>query len=293
MSEPEQVVYEEEYEQHPGLLPLIIVTITVFQLSVLYWKKKSPYSYHFASLMCLWLFPFAFSLILGFGRFIAYWIFLSIANFYLIVQAAKKPLHPHTPRLVYKFYRTVFKISFAGTVIAYVCFILWIFLPVLGHIVSGCFTLAFYCTYTGVLCRDLIDFLATSMASSIGYYNKEGLPTKHLKADICAICGGYVVTHQVSTDRSSELDTFKPEQSIKLDCQHIFHEFCIKGWCSLGKKDFCPYCKEKVDQSAIENNPWQSKENMFGSFLDFIRYLVVWLPCVLISIDLAQRIFHV
>ncbi|CAM4659625.1 unnamed protein product [Lepidochelys kempii] len=26
-----------------------------------------------------------------------------------------------------------------------------------------------------------------------------------------------------------------------------FHEFCIRGWCIVGKKQTCPYCSEKVD----------------------------------------------
>jgi hypothetical protein len=27
---------------------------------------------------------------------------------------------------------------------------------------------------------------------------------------------------------------------------HLFHEFCIRGWTMIGKKDVCPYCSEKV-----------------------------------------------
>ena len=37
-----------------------------------------------------------------------------------------------------------------------------------------------------------------------------------------------------------------------------FHEFCIRGWCIVGKKQICPYCKEKVDLKAIFKNPYPS-----------------------------------
>jgi len=38
-----------------------------------------------------------------------------------------------------------------------------------------------------------------------------------------------------------------------------FHEFCIRGWCIVGKKQTCPYCKEKVDLKRLFPNPWEVK----------------------------------
>lgn len=35
-----------------------------------------------------------------------------------------------------------------------------------------------------------------------------------------------------------------------------FHEFCIRGWCIVGKKQMCPYCKEKVDLKRMFSNPY-------------------------------------
>lgn len=35
-----------------------------------------------------------------------------------------------------------------------------------------------------------------------------------------------------------------------------FHEFCIRGWCIVGKKQTCPYCKEKVDLKRMFRNPY-------------------------------------
>ena len=40
----------------------------------------------------------------------------------------------------------------------------------------------------------------------------------------------------------------------KTQCR--FHEFCIRGWCIVGKKQTCPYCKEKVDLKRMFCNPY-------------------------------------
>ena len=45
---------------------------------------------------------------------------------------------------------------------------------------------------------------------------------------------------------------FHPSQKNNLR----FHEFCIRGWCIVGKKQTCPYCKEKVDLKRMFHNPY-------------------------------------
>ena len=37
------------------------------------------------------------------------------------------------------------------------------------------------------------------------------------------------------------------ENTFQLTCGHEFHEFCVRGWCIVGKKQTCPWCHEKVD----------------------------------------------
>eukprot|EP01043_Picozoa_sp_COSAG02_P058744 COSAG02_NODE_7362_length_3047_cov_4.165875_2_plen_64_part_00 len=41
------------------------------------------------------------------------------------------------------------------------------------------------------------------------------------------------------------------ETTITLNCRHRYHEFCIRGWMIVGKKDTCPYCNEKVRPRAL------------------------------------------
>ncbi|CAG8527478.1 9169_t:CDS:2 [Ambispora leptoticha] len=84
-----------------------------------------------------------------------------------------------------------------------------------------------YGLYFGVLSRDFVEICTDRMASTLGYYNRDGFPRKHLRAVICAVCGG-------STEN-------KQENVHQLTCRHVFHEECIRGWCLIGKKDICPY----------------------------------------------------
>ena len=42
-----------------------------------------------------------------------------------------------------------------------------------------------------------------------------------------------------------------------------FHEFCIRGWCIVGKKQTCPYCKEKVDLKRMFCNPYPLVLHLF------------------------------
>ena len=45
---------------------------------------------------------------------------------------------------------------------------------------------------------------------------------------------------------------------LEVDLKSLFrfHEFCIRGWCIVGKKQTCPYCKEKVDLKRMFSNPY-------------------------------------
>lgn len=57
-----------------------------------------------------------------------------------------------------------------------------------------------------------------------------------------------------------------------------FHEFCIRGWCIVGKKQTCPYCNEKVDLKRMMNNPYPSLVLYSLRWADpsnFIEYCVV------------------
>ena len=64
-----------------------------------------------------------------------------------------------------------------------------------------------------------------------------------------------------------------------------FHEFCIRGWCIVGKKQICPYCKEKVDLKRMLANPWEKPHVLYGQLLDWIRWLVAWQPVIIMGVQ--------
>jgi len=131
-------------------------------------------------------------------------------------------------------------------------------------------TILFYGLYYGVMSRDFAEICSEWMASTIGYYTKTGIPTKQLADGVCAVCGESV------QDLQNE-----PENIFKLSCGHSFHEFCIRGWCIIGKKQTCPYCKEKVDLKRMFPSPWERPQVMYGQMLDWVRYLIAWQPLII------------
>lgn len=74
------------------------------------------------------------------------------------------------------------------------------------------------------------------------------MPTRHLEDNVCAVCGNQLLV--------SENEAGLLEDTFKLSCNHVFHEYCIRGWCIIGKKQTCPYCKEKVDLQRLFKNPY-------------------------------------
>uniref|UniRef100_A0A8B9L6S3 RING-type domain-containing protein n=1 Tax=Astyanax mexicanus TaxID=7994 RepID=A0A8B9L6S3_ASTMX len=117
---------------------------------------------------------------------------------------------------------------------------------------------------------------------SYNYYSASGMPTKHLSDSICAVCGQPIL---VDVDEEGIM-----ENTYRLSCNHVFHEFCIRGWCIVGKKQTCPYCKEKVDLKRMFSNPWERPHVMYGQLLDWLRYLVAWQPVI---IGLVQGINYI
>ncbi len=133
--------------------------------------------------------------------------------------------------------------------------------------------------YFGTLGRDFVDRLSERMASTIGFYAKEGFPARHLPSNTCAICGQS--TQGIGT-----------EGLFVLECSHAFHPLCIRGWTIIGKKDMCPCCKEKVNLSSFKTNPWDTAQILYLNLLDALRYLLVWNPVVFLMVHFIFKVFH-
>ncbi|CAO3647107.1 unnamed protein product [Cunninghamella echinulata] len=274
--------------QHELMAIILLFALFSSQFLILYWKKRHYSSYQIVSLTGLYIFPVLFALYDWWPRFLTIWIIFSIINGFVIHKASKKPLETMTPRMVYKWYSVLYNASFLVGFVGYLMMIFVffgfaaLFNAGAGIMEAGILFLS-YGLYFGVLGRDFVEICSDRMASTIGYYSKEGLPNKHLSGEICAVCG-QATSHQLNVANLSDHPSgngkpmFVDDPVHQLACKHVFHEKCIRGWCLVGKKDICPYCKEKVDLKQFKKNPWDTQQQLYLNLLDAVRYLVVWQP---------------
>ncbi|SAM02094.1 hypothetical protein [Absidia glauca] len=285
--------------QHEMMAIILLFALFSSQFLILYWKKKHYSSYQVISLTGLYLFPALFALYDGWPRFLTIWTVFSLVNGFVIHKASRKPLESMTPRMVYKWYTVLYNASFVVGLIGY-CMMVFVFFGFAaifgagpGLMEAGILFLS-YGLYFGVLGRDFVEICSDRMASTIGYYSKEGLPQKHLQGDICAVCG-QATSHHHNVANLADHPNGKPmfidDPIHQLACKHVFHEKCIRGWCLVGKKDICPYCKEKVDLKQFKKNPWDTQQQLYLNLLDGVRYLVVWQPIIFGAVQLAYYLF--
>ncbi len=254
-------------------------------------------------------------------RYVSVWFLFTIVNVLVIRMALKKPMRKETPGIVYRWFAGVYATSYGTGILGYVMCMFAIFrVPEifglsetfdLGVFRNG-IILMFYGIYFGVLGRDIIDRVSDMMATSLGYYNRTGFPTKHLRENVCAICGGdagstnsVIVLREVNDPQTINEETQDmfgslnrygrnlsgTDRVFKLECNHLYHEHCLRGWTLIGKKDMCPYCKEKVDLRIFKgNNPWDTTQEIYLGILDACRYILVWNPIVLVLVNVLFKL---
>ncbi|KAJ8721103.1 hypothetical protein PYW08_006568 [Mythimna loreyi] len=270
---------------HTTMVMILIVTLIVAQIIVMEWKKRHYRSYAFFTMVAMWSIPLLMSIKNQWWRFIIIWSIFTMLTALVIRKSTNRPMSVTTPRLVYKWFYLIYKLSCFLGVVGYILMMLTFFGLNLafGHKpqqwMDVALMLLFYGLYFGVLGRDVAEYCTDKVAASIGYYTQEGMPTRQLDSNVCAVCGNQLL---VDVNVEGVL-----ENTYKLTCGHVFHEFCIRGWCIVGKKQTCPYCKEKVDLKRMFTNPWDRPHILYGQLLDWIRWLVAWQPLILF---LAQGI---
>jgi len=147
----------------------------------------------------------------------------------------------------------------------------------------------FYGLYFGVLDRDFAELCTDTMATELGVgsASRRDLPSKPLAPNICVICNDPLMV-------IGQHGILKPKEKIvELDCKHSCHDFCIRGWSMIGKKDVCPYplCREKVSLKNIFENPWQTQSVLWMHLLDLARYLIVWYPLMVVGLQYILSLF--
>ncbi|XP_027453968.1 RING finger protein 175 isoform X6 [Zalophus californianus] len=240
--------------------------------------EAPPQHKQLVTLLQMWVVPLYFTIKLYWWRFLSMWGMFSVITSYILFKATRKPLSGRTPRLVYKWFLLIYKLSYALGVVGYLAimftmcgFNLLFRIKARDSMDFGIVSL-FYGLYYGVMGRDFAEICSDYMASTIGFYSISGMPTRSLSDNVCAVCGQIIV--QLDEEGLTE-------NTYQLSCNHVFHEFCIRGWCIVGKKQTCPYCKEKVDLKRMISNPWERTHFLYGQILDWLRYLVAWQPVVI------------
>ncbi|XP_054262681.1 E3 ubiquitin ligase Rnf121 isoform X1 [Macrosteles quadrilineatus] len=263
---------------HTEMVFILLITVIVAQVILVEWKKRHQKSYQLATLFGMWIIPLGMCLKNQWWRFIFLWLVFSCITGLIVRKAVEKPIQGTTPRLVYKWFYLIYKLSYGLGIIGYVIMVLTFFgLNVVFDAkpqtwMDVALLFLFYGLYYGVLAQDVAEISSDKMASHIGYYTANGMPTRHLEAGVCAVCGNRLL---VQENEEGVL-----ENTYKLSCDHVFHEFCIRGWCIVGKKQTCPYCKEKVDLKKMFCNPWEKPHVLYGQLLDWLRWLVAWQPVI-------------
>lgn len=288
--ERHRVRHEALHEKHRGhetmhaeMVLILLASLVVSQIVLVYWKNAHFKSFQFFTMIGMWIIPFLISIKLEHTRFIVIWIIFTIITLIIAYKATRTPISRAAPRLVYKWFLLVHKVSYFLGVVGYICLMLTFlgfnFLFFISPTASFDFSIIvmFYGVYYGVLGRDIAEICTESMASKIGYYTETGIPSRALETNICAICNNPILV--LNNDEALIESTFS------LPCGHIFHEFCIRGWCIVGKKQTCPYCKEKVDLKRLFPTPWEKPHIVYGNLLDWIRYLVAWQPVIIMSVQ--------
>lgn len=301
--------------QHLAMVLILITVMIVSQILLVLWKTKYQKSYIHTSMIAMYIIPFGISVYRHWWRFVSIWVVISLITIFLVWRPLVMPNFSRSgsaiPRLLYKWFFAVYSISSVVAVTGYTVLLLTFFgINILLNISPQTaldlgFVMLFYGIYYGVLCRDFTDFLVDRLAAQIGYYNpSSALPSKLLRSNVCAICGmehgdkenidmdGLERQEPLLSDSNYLESDFHPDTETLIDynensnrkerlfvltCGHKFHEYCIYGWCLVGKRQVCPFCREKVDLGRMFSAlPFQKPHYLYGNLLDFIRYLFAW-----------------
>lgn len=268
---------------HSEMLLVLIVTLIIAQIILLQWKKRHFKSYQLITLIFMWITPIIFCIQFHWFRFIIVWLLFTLISSTLFYRSSRKQIDGSTPRLVYRWFFFIYQASYICGIAGYILIILTLFgfnlIVQIKHqtTMDLGFVIIFYAIYFGVIGRDFAEVCSEKLAVRIGYYSKNGLPSRYLDEGVCAVCGNEVHLN-IDTEKQNE-------KTFQLNCNHMFHEFCIRGWCIVGKKETCPYCNEKVDLKRMFPTPWERPHMMYAALLDWVRYLVTWQPVIILIVQ--------
>jgi len=273
----------------------VLVCMILAQTGLFWWKKNHKRSYELVTLLGLWLFPAITCVVLRFWRFLTVWCLFTAVTGHLLSLCLAKPMARSTPRKVYTWFLLLYKISVGIGSIGYVLLLVFYFLEIFGlhHLVhdviskvltpTSAILWIWYGLYFGILGRDCAEVCADTMSQRLGTGRRLSV-----SVNSCGIC----LQELRDFTHLGEKEGEGYEKTIQLNCKHLFHSGCIRGWTIVGKKDVCPVCCEKVElRSLYADRPWETRNLSWIQMLDAVRYMVVWNPIILIGLHGAFAIF--
>ncbi|XP_007910475.2 RING finger protein 121 [Callorhinchus milii] len=159
---------------HAEMVLILIITLVLAQILLVQWKQRHPKSYNLVTLFQMWVVPLYFTAKLHWWRFLIIWTLFSAVTAIITFRATRKPLDRSTPRLVYKWFLLLYKLSYGTGILGYAAVMFTLFgLNFLFRIkpeeaMDFGVSLLFYGLYYGVLGRDFAEMCADFMASTVG-----------------------------------------------------------------------------------------------------------------------------
>ena len=158
---------------HNLMFLILILTVVLIQILILQWRKRHLSSFQKFTLGALWLFPIPLGLRAGYYRFLTVLAVFSLICGYMVQKVIQRPLHPSTPKLVYSFFSSCYKLTYGMCVFGYIVFVMTIFGMIdlflspeySAELILDCFG---YGLYFGVLSKDVVDVCLDRMASNAG-----------------------------------------------------------------------------------------------------------------------------
>jgi RING finger protein 121 len=170
---------------------------------------------------------------------------------------------------------------------------------IIAYLIPPPFSMLFYGLYFGVMVRDSTEIASDRMQSSLTISREQFYQSESQQMRLCGICnlelrkdsdddfeGGRFVRDSPITAESETKKSTTTQATKSLSCGHKFHEFCLRGWMLVGKKQECPYCKEKIEIKTEFNdiNPWEADSLFYINILEIVRYITVWNPLIVIAV---------
>lgn len=287
---------DEELRHSLLIFYVVIIVMVGAQSALVRWRKQHKRSYDLVTLIGLWLVPAIISIQLFFWRFMIVWtLYSAVTGMYLYKCVYTDLWDTSVPKSIYKWFLGVFRVSVGVGLAGYITLLVdilsggFLFAPLVESGFS--LLLIWYGLYFGILTRDCAEVISDRMVGSFTKHHK--IVAKNTTIRDCALCGVELndsMTH-IFDASSSQGDRPTESASIQLNCKHVFHPECIKGWLIVGKKDTCPSCNEKVDlRQVCSDKPWETRNLSWIQMLDMVRYMIVWQPTIMTGLHL---LFHV